>query len=145
MFFNRELNASNSNLTRTITNQYKKYVGDSHIAPSGLQKDVFRYLMEGADQSSSQSSIHVEGIVDWNNSPHHMNKKAYKLTLAKDSDGSDQYRSRIGFNLFKLPLGIYSLIVEFFPSEMNDISVTARAQTAYISKQTTKSLTNYAI
>lgn len=63
-FLNRELNSCNSNLTRTITNQYKKYVDDSHIAPSGLQKDVFRYLMEDADESSSESSIHVKGIID---------------------------------------------------------------------------------
>ena len=34
MFFNRELNNSNSNLVKTITNQYKKYVDDSHISPS---------------------------------------------------------------------------------------------------------------
>ena len=34
MFFNRELNASNANLVKTITNQYKKYVDDSHVSPS---------------------------------------------------------------------------------------------------------------
>ena len=43
MFFNRELNASDANLVKTITNQYKKYVDDSRVSPSSSQKDVFRY------------------------------------------------------------------------------------------------------
>ena len=38
MFFNRELNASNANLVKTITNQYKKCVDDSHVSPSNSQK-----------------------------------------------------------------------------------------------------------
>ena len=86
MFFNRELNASNANLVKTITNQYKKCVDDSHVSPASSQKDVFRYLMEDADESSSESNIQVAGIVDFAISPHTINKKAYKLTLTKDSD-----------------------------------------------------------
>ena len=144
MFFNRELNSSNSNLVKTITNQYKKYVDDSHVSPSGSQKDVFRYLMEDTDQSSSESSIQVTGIVDFANSPHTINKKAYKLTLTKDSDGSNEYRSRIGLNLYQLPLGLYTMIVEFFPPEMSNISVTASGQTIYIANRTTKIFSNYA-
>ena len=132
MFFNRELNASNANLVKTITNQYKKYVDDSHVSPSRSQKDVFRYLMEDANESSSENNIQVAGIVDFANSPHTINKKAYKLTLTKDSNGSNEYRSRIGLNLYQLPLGLNTMIVEFFPPEMSNISVTASGQTIYI-------------
>ena len=62
MLFNRELNPFIANVVKTITNQYKKYVDDSHVSPSGSQKDVFRYLMEDADQSSSENNIQVIGI-----------------------------------------------------------------------------------
>ena len=37
----------------------------------------------------------------------------------KDTDGSNDYRSRIEFNLFKLPLGYYTFVVEYFPPEIN--------------------------
>ena len=97
--------------------------------------------MEDADQSSSESSIQVAGIVDFANSPHTINKKAYKLTLTKESDGSNEYRSRIGLNLYQLPLGLYKMIVEFFPPEMSNISVTASGKTIYIA---IKIFSNYA-
>ena len=83
-FFNTELNASNSNLT----NAYKQYVDHSHVSPSGLQRDAFRYLMEDTDDSSSENNIEVTGIVDFTASPHQINKKAYEFTLTKDTDGS---------------------------------------------------------
>ena len=87
-FFNAELNTSNANLT----NAYKQYVDHSHVAPSGLQRDAFRYLMEDTDDSSSENNIRVTGIVDFVASPHQINKKAYEFTLVKDTDGSNDYR-----------------------------------------------------
>ena len=138
-FFNTELNASNANLT----NAYKQYVDHSHVSPSGLQRDVFRYLMEDTDDSSSENNIRVTGIVDFVASPHQINKKAYEFTLVKDTDGSNDYRSRIGFNLFKLPLGYYTFVVEYFPPEMNNVIVTAQGTTISITSQTTKTFGNY--
>ena len=64
-FFNTELNESNINLSTQLTNAYKKYVNESHLKPSGQQKDVFRYLMEDVSESSSESNITVTGIKDW--------------------------------------------------------------------------------
>ena len=138
-FFNTELNASNANLT----NAYKQYVDHSHVSPSGLQRDVFRYLMEDTDDSSSENNIRVTGIVDFVASPHQINKKAYEFTLVKDTDGSNDYRSRIGFNLFKLPLGYYTFVVEYFPPEMNNVIVTVQGTTISIASQTTKTFGNY--
>ena len=138
-FFNTELNASNSNLT----NAYKNYVDHSHISPSGLQRDAFRYLMEDTDDSSSENNIQVTGMVDFTASPHQINKKAYKFKLTKDADGSNDYRSRIGFNLFKLPLGYYTFVEEYFPPEMNSVIVTAQGTTISIDSQTTKTFRNY--
>ena len=138
-FFNIKLNASNANLT----NAYKQYVDQSHVSPSGLQRDVFRYLMEDTDDSSSENNIRVTGIVDFVASPHQINKKAYEFTLVKDTDGSNDYRSRIGFNLFKLPLGYYTFVVEYFPPEMNNVIVTAQGTTISIASQTTETFGNY--
>ena len=94
--------------------------------------------MEDADESNSESNIQVAGIVDFANSPRTIN------TLIKDSDGSNKYRSKIGLILYQLPLGLYTMIFEFFPPKMSNISVTASGQTIYIANQTTKIFSNYA-
>ena len=142
-FFNTELNASNSNVFTQITNAYKQYVDHSHVSPSGQQTDVFRYLMEDADHSSSENNIVVTGIVDFAASPHEINKKAYEFTLVKDTDGSNDYRSRIGFNLYSLPLGYYTIIIEYMPPEMTNVIVTVQGTTINIASQTTKTFDNY--
>ena len=126
-----------------LTNAYQQYVDHSHVSPSGLQRDAFRYLMEDTDDSSSENNIEVTGIVDFTASPHQINNKAYEFTLVKDTDGSNDYRSRIGFNLFKLPLGYYTFVVEYFPPEMTNVIVTAQGTTTSIDSQTTKSFGNY--
>lgn len=93
-------------------------------------------MMEDADESSNENNIAVSGIVDHNASPQKTNKKAYEFTLTKDV-GSNHYRSRIGFNLHPLPIGYHTLIVEFFPSELADFSMTALATSISIHSQTT--------
>ena len=142
-FFNTELNDSNSNLSTQITNAYKQYVDHSHVSPSGLQRDVVRYLMEDTDDSSSENNIQVTGIVDFTASPHQINKKAYEFTLVKDTDGSNDYRSRIGFNLYSLPLGYYTFVLEYFPPEMNNVIVTAQGTTISINSQTSRTFEKY--
>ena len=99
--------------------------------------------MTDVNESSSENNIKVNGIVDFANSPHKMNKKGYNLTLITHTDGSNEYRSRIGFNLYPLPLGLYTMMVEFYPPEMDAISVSANGQTIYIAYQITKSFSNY--
>ena len=142
-FFNTELNASFSNVFTLTTNALKQYVDQSHVSPSGQQTDVFRYLMEDADHSSSENNIVVTGIVDFAASPHEINKKAYGFTLVKDTDGSNDYRSQIGFNLYSLPLGYYTIIIEYMPPEMTNVIVTVQGTTINIASQTTKTFDNY--
>ena len=114
-FFNSELNASNQNLSTQITTAYKKYVNESHVTPSEhFRENAFRYLMEDADESSSENNISVSGIGLFDASIHQNDKNAYRIILIKDS-GSDNYRSRIGFNLGSLPIGHYTFVCEFFP------------------------------
>ena len=142
-FFNSELNASNQNLSTQLTAPYKKYVNESHVTPSGhLGENVFRYLMEDVDESSSENNIEVIGIISYALSIHQMNKKNYQLSLIKDS-GSPNYRSRIGFNLGSLPIGYYTFVCEFFPPGMTNVSVTALGTSISINNQTTKTFSTY--
>ena len=134
---------TNSNLSTQITNAYKQYVDNSHVSPSGLQRDAFRYLMDDVDESSSEKNINITGIVDFTNSPHQINKKAYEFTLVKDTDESNDNRSRIGFNLFKLPLGYYTFVIEYFSPEMTNVIVTAQGTTISITSQTSRTFGNY--
>ena len=118
-------------------------IHESHITSSTNKKDVFRYLMEDADESSSENNIDVLGINDFPESPHQVNKKAYSLKLLFEKDSPNQYRSRLGFNLHLLPVGYYTMVVEWFPPEMNEVSVTPQATTISISNYTTKSFEKY--
>ena len=120
-----------------------KKIHESHITNSGQKRDAFRYLMEDADESSSENNIEVLGIRDFSESPHQINKKAYSLKLLFEKGSPNQYRSRLGFNLYKLPVGYYTMVVEWFPPEMNDISVTAQGTTISISNHTTKTFEKY--
>ena len=115
-FFNSELNASNQNLSTQITTAYKKYVKTNLMLlhQRHLRENAFRYLMEDADESSSENNISVSGIVRFDASIHQINKNAYRITLIKDL-GSNNYRSRIGFNLGSLPIGYYTFVCEFYP------------------------------
>ena len=94
--------------------------------------------MKDVDESSSENNIQIVGIVDFPNGTHTINKKAYELTLVKDTDGSNDYRSGIGFNLYSLQLGYNTIICEFIPPEITNINVTATGTTisSYINNQT---------
>ena len=62
--------------TTALTNFISKQLNESHIRSSTNKKDAFRYLMEDADESSSENNIGVLGINDFPESPHQINKKA---------------------------------------------------------------------
>ena len=59
--------------------------------------------MEDVSESSSKSKITVTGINDFTCSPHQVNKKAYDITFTVDGDY--EFRLRLWFNMFKLPMG----------------------------------------
>ena len=118
-------------------------IHESHITSSAQKRDAFRYLMEVTDESSSENNINVLGVNDFPESPHQINKNAYTLKLLFEKDSPNQYRSRIGFNLQPLPVGYYTMVVEWFPPEMNELSVTPQATTISISNYTTKTFEKY--
>ena len=127
----------------TMRDLVTQKIHESQIINSGQKRDAFRYLMEDTDESSSENNIEVLGINDFPNSPHQINKKAYQLKLLFEKGSPNQYRSHLGFNLYKLPVGYYAMVVEWFPPEMNELSVTVQATTISISNYTTKTFEKY--
>ena len=127
----------------SLSDLVSQTIHESHITSSTNKKDVFRYLMEDTDESSSENNIAVLGINDFPESPHQINKKAYSLKLLFEKDSPNQYQSRLGFNLHPLPVGYYTMVVEWFPPEMNELSVTPQATTISISNYTTKTFEKY--
>ena len=121
----------------------KKYFDEellkSHLVSSHIE-NAFKYLLD-QDESSSERNIIVNGIVDFSNSPH-KNKKAYDIDLIYTA-GTQNYNSKIGINLYSLPIGKYSVVMEYFFPEDRNISLSAEASTAVIAKQTTKNFPNY--
>ena len=142
-FFNTELNASNLSVFTQITNAYKQYVDEellkSHLVSSHIE-NAFKYLLD-QDESSSERNIIVNGIQDFNGSPH-KNKKAYSIDLVH-TPGTQNYDSKIGINLYSLPIGKYTIIMEYyFPEDIN-ISLVAESSTAVINKQVTTSFSDH--
>ena len=121
----------------------KQYIDEtllkSHLVSSYVE-NAFKYLSD-QDESSSERNIIVNGIQDFNGSPH-KNKKAYDIDLIYTS-GTQNYDSKIGINLYPLPVGKFTIIMEYyFPEDIN-ISLLAEASTAIINKQTTTNFTSY--
>ena len=88
------------------------------------------------DESSSERNIIVNGIVDFNGSPH-KNKKAYSVDLVY-TPGTHNYDSQIGINIFSLPVEKYTIIMEYFWPENGGISLSCESSTAVLKKQTCK-------
>ena len=89
-------------------------IHESQVINSGQKRDAFRYLMEVTDESSSENNIEVLGTTDFSDSPHQINKKAYSLKLLFEKGSPYQYQSRLGFNLYKLPVGYYGWLLNGF-------------------------------
>ena len=114
-------------------------LAESHLIPSHKSNE-FKYLND-PNETSSEYNITVEAFTDFNESPH-KNKKAFEITLQKDA-GTNDYRSRMGFNLYPLPLGTYTIIFEYYFPENTNIQLSCQSTTAYVHKQIQKDFTDY--
>ena len=120
-------------------NYFDEELLKSHLLPSHIE-NAFKYLSD-QDESSSERNIIVNGIQDYNGSPH-KNKKVYDIDLIYTS-GTQNYDSKIGINLYPLPVGKFTIIMEYyFPEDIN-ISLLAEASTAIINKQTITNFPSY--
>ena len=140
-YVSSKVHAAKGDVTVGLKTYFDTKIKESHITSSTNKKDIFRYLMENADESSSENNIIVDGIVDFSGSLHNVNKKAYKFKMGKDAQ--NEYSSRIGFNMFKLPEGEYTLAIEFFPPSTTNLSVSVVSTSLNIGQQSTKLFVNY--
>ena len=85
---------------------------------------------------------YVTDIVDFQQSPHKINKKAYALKIDKRSL-DNMFLGRIGFNMFKIPEGEYTICVEFFPGKMDGVNVNAVSTALNVNRQATKDFVSY--
>ena len=128
----------NLRLTQTLP-QIDNTLAESHLI-SSHKSNEFKYL-NNPNETSSEYNITVEAFTDFNESPH-KNKKAFEITLQKDA-GTNDYRSRMGFNLYPLPLGTYTIIFEYYFPENTNIQLSCQSTTAYVHKQIQKDFTDY--
>ena len=122
----------------------KSYV-DETVAKSQIdssnKKNALKYLLD-ADESSSENNIVVLGISDFPQSPH-KNKLAYKVGLQKNPNSND-YQSKIGFNLYPLSIGKFTSVLEYYPlGSHTNIQLSAQATTANIHKTIQKSFSDH--
>ena len=123
------------------SNEPATKVDQSHLSQSGIQKNEFLYLMQDLNESSLESNITVLGIKKFPQTPHSLNKNAYKFTTRKDAQ--DKYASRIGFNLYQLPSEAYTFVVEFFPPKLNNVSIDCLSTSINVNHQTMKNFPTY--
>ena len=97
-------------------------LAESHLT-SSHKSNEFKYLND-PNETSSEYNITVDACTDFNESPH-KNKKAFQITLTKDV-GTNDYRSRMGFNLYPLPLGTYTIIFEYYFPENTNIQLSCQ-------------------
>ena len=140
-YVSNKVNTTKGDVTVGLKSYIDTKIKESHITSSTNKQDVFRYLMENADESSSENNIRVTGIVDFSGSPNTLNKKAYSFTMGKNAQNN--YSSRIGFSMFKLPEGEYTLAIEFFPPSTTNLSVSVVSTSQNINQQANKLFVNY--
>ena len=123
-----------------------KFVG-TKIAENGISAishppNEFDYLMKNALESSSESNVTGVEIVDFAATPHKFNKKSYVMQIAKRA-ADNMFLGRLGFNMYKLPEGEYTICVEFFPAKIGGVSVNAVSTALNVNRQATKVFKTY--
>ena len=130
-----------TNFTDAVNKQYTdETLLKSHLISSEVE-NAFKYLSD-QDESSSERNIVVHGITIFNGSPHKKNKKAYNADLIY-TIGLQYYDSKIGINLYSLPIGKYTVIMEYYFSEDINIKIYIEATHALINDHQLTNFPNY--
>ena len=120
----------------------KHFVEKSHVSQSGMPRNVFLFQMQDVLESSSQTNnLTVNGILKFTNTPHTLFKNAYNFDIGKSA--SNEYNARIGFNFYRLPVGAYTYVVEYFPPTQTNVSVDCRSTPLNVNKQIFKQFSTY--
>ena len=113
----------------------KNYVDNSFITPSGPMKNVLQYVMDDVNQTSSEFGITVLGIFDFPQTPHVINKKAIKFQMRLQANDNTRYYSRLGLNMYSLPKGQYTFMIEFFPPTKTRVELNCLSTTINVDRQ----------
>ena len=120
---------------------FEDKLAESHLI-SSHKTNEFKYLYD-TDESASEYNIRVDGFEENFRESAHQNKKAYSITMIKDTDGSNDYRSGISFNIYPLPIGTYTMVFEYYFPESTNVSLSAQGTTVYIHKQVYRAFDTY--
>ena len=151
------ISTANNRYTDEQIEKNKKYVDDeivkSHITTHTNRENVLKYAMADGEFTEDYG-IQDANLIDYNDSPHKNNKKAFSFNVQKAADGSSLFKGRFDFNLFKLIRDNYSdkytvcLEIYFlrtgFDVEFNSFQVTFEQRNMNTDRTTTvKTNTDY--
>ena len=89
----------------TVSTENNKYtdqqIAKSHISTHTNRKNVLSYAM-GDGEFTEDAGIQDVNLIDFDDLPHKMNKKAFSMKVRRTTDGSNEYKGRFDFNLFKM-------------------------------------------
>ena len=121
----------------------KKYV-DETVTESSITgsstENKFAFLDKVSDAAAIRNIV-IDSYDDFNDSPHN-NKKAFNITL-QINVGTNNYNSKMAFNLQTLPIGKYSMIFEFYPPQMTNVSMSCQVAHLILHKQFKREFSNY--
>ena len=89
----------------TVSTENNKYTDqkllESHISTHTNRKNVLSYAMDDGE-FTEDFGIQDVTLIDFDDMPHKTNKKAFSMKVQRTTDGSNEYKGRFDFNLFKM-------------------------------------------
>ena len=89
----------------TVSTENNKYTDqkilESHISTHTNRKNVLSYAMDDGE-FTEDFGIQDVNLIDFDDMPHKKNKKAFSMKVRRTTDGSNEYKGRFDFNLFKM-------------------------------------------
>ena len=89
----------------TVSTENNKYtdqqIAKSHISTHTNRKNVLSYAMDDGEFTEGVG-IQDTKLIDFDDMPHKINKKAFSMKVWRTTDGSDEFKGRFDFNLFKM-------------------------------------------
>ena len=89
----------------TVSTENNKYTDqkilESHISTHTNLKNVLSYAMDDGE-FTEDFGIQDVTLIDFDDMPHKTNKKAFSMKVRRTTDGSNEYKGRFDFNLFKM-------------------------------------------
>ena len=89
----------------TVSTENNKYTDqkilESRISTHTNRKNVLSYAMDDGE-FTEDFGIQDVTLIDFDDMPHKTNKKAFSMKVRRTTDGSNEYKGRFDFNIFKM-------------------------------------------